>query len=103
MLRIAIALLTVALSIASAKSYTVNLFQPAVLAGTELKTGEYKLELDGDKIQLKNGKVLVEANVKVENAPERNRSTSMRLEDEGGRLHVKEIRLGGTNMKLVVN
>ena len=103
MLRIAIALLTVALSVASAKSYTVNLFQPAVLAGTELKTGEYKLELDGNKIQIKNGKLLVEANVTVENAPERNRSTSLRLEDEGGRLHIKEIRLGGTNMKLVVN
>lgn len=103
MLRITIALLTVALSMASAKSYTVNLFQPAVLAGTELKTGEYKLELDGNKIQIKNGKLLVEANVKVENAPERHRSTSLRLEGEGGRLHVKEIRLGGTNMRLVVN
>lgn len=103
MLRIAVALMTVALSVASAKSYTVNLFQPAVLAGTELKTGEYKLELDGTKIQIKNGKVLVEANVKVENAADRNRSTSLRLEEEGGRLHIKEIRLGGTNMRLMVN
>ena len=103
MLRIAVALLTVALSVASAKSYTVNLFQPAVLAGTELKTGEYKLELDGNKVQIKNGKVLVEANVKVDSAPDRNRSTSLRLEEEGGRLHIKEIRLGGTNMRLMVN
>ena len=103
MLRIAVALFTVALSVASAKSYTINLYQPAVLAGTELKTGEYKLELDGDKIQVKNGDVLAEANVKVENTPERNRTTSMRLEDESGRLHIKEIRLGGTNMRLLVN
>jgi hypothetical protein len=43
MMKIAVAFLTVALSMASAKSYSVNVFQPAVLAGTELETGEYKL------------------------------------------------------------
>ncbi len=103
MVRIAVAFLTLALSIAGAKSYTVNLFQPAVLAGTELKVGEYKLEINGEKVQLKNGRLLVEANVKVETTPERNGSTSLRLENNGGRLHIKEIRLGGTSMKLVVN
>jgi hypothetical protein len=103
MTRIAVAFLTMALSLAGAKSYTVNLFQPAVLAGTELKVGEYKLELNGDKVQLKNGRLTVEANVKVENTPEPNRSTSLRLEDNGGRLHIREIRLRGTSMKLVVN
>ncbi len=81
----------------------MNLFQPAVLAGTELKVGEYKLEINGEKVQLKNGRLLVEANVKVETTPERNGSTSLRLENNGGRLHIKEIRLGGTSMKLVVN
>lgn len=100
---VAVAFLTLALSTASAKSYTLNLFQPAVLAGTELKVGTYKLEINGDKIQLKNGTLLVEANVKVENTPEQNRSTSLRLEDNGGRFHVREIRLRGTSMKLVVN
>jgi len=103
MLRIAIAFLTMALSIASAKSYTVNVLQPAVLGGTELKAGEYKLEINGDKVQLKNGGRRVEATVKVETTPERNPSTSLRLENNGGRLHIREIRLAGTSMKLVVN
>lgn len=103
MLRIAVALLTVALSMASANTYRVNLFQPAVLAGTELKAGEYRLELDGGRIQLRNGQVLVEADVKVENVPQQHRNTSLRLENESGRMHIREIRLGGTNLRLVVN
>ncbi|MCC7173562.1 MAG: hypothetical protein IT159_00075 [Bryobacterales bacterium] len=103
MLRIAVVFLTVALSVASAKSYTVNLFQPAVLAGTELQAGQYKLEVDGSKIRLKNGPAAVEADVQVENTPQRHRSTSLRLERKDSRMHIKEIRLGGTNVQLVVN
>ena len=103
MMRFAVAFLTVALSMASAKSYTVNVFQPSVLAGTELKTGEYKLEILGDKISLKSGKLVVEAAVTVENMPAQNRTTTMRIDDNGGKLQIKEIRLGGTNLKLVVN
>ena len=101
--RIAVAFLTVALVLASAKSHTVNLFQPAVLAGTELKAGEYKLEINGDKIQFKSGKLQVEAGVTVENGSQSYRATTLRLEDSGGRLHIKEIRLGGTSTRLVVN
>lgn len=103
MIRIAVAFLTVALSMASAKSYTVNVFQPAVLAGTELKAGEYKLEILGDKISLRSGKVKVEAPVTVENMPAENRSTTMRIDIDGGKSSIREIRLGGTNLKLVVN
>jgi hypothetical protein len=103
MMRIAVAFLTLALSMAGAKSFTVTLFQPAALAGTELKTGEYRLELIGDKISLKNGKVVAEAAVTVENMPAENRSTTMRIDTTGGKFQIKEIRLGGTNLKLVVN
>ncbi|MFB3777669.1 MAG: hypothetical protein ACE141_08655 [Bryobacteraceae bacterium] len=103
MMKIAVAFLTVALSMASAKSYTVNVFQPAVLAGAELKAGEYKLEILGDKISMKSGKLKVEAPVTVENMPAENRSTTMRIDTDGGKPSIREIRLGGTNLKLVVN
>jgi hypothetical protein len=47
--------------------------------------------------------VTVEAAVTVENMPAQNRTTTMRIDDNGGKLHIKEIRLRGTNLKLVVN
>ena len=102
MLRVVVAFLTLALSVASAKVYTVETPVPVVLAGTELKAGTYALNLDGDKISIKQGKVAIEANVKVETAAEKNRSTSFRCEQVDGKYQVKEIRLRGTNLKLVL-
>jgi hypothetical protein len=81
----------------------VTLFQPSVLAGTELKAGDYKVEVKGDKVVLRNGKAETEASVKVENAPQKFSNTTVRFADEGGKFRITEIRLGGTNTKLVVN
>ncbi len=103
MRRIAVAFLTIGLAMASAKSYTVNIFEPAVLAGQELKAGEYKLELTGNKMTLKAGKQVAESNVTVENLPSPNPTTSMKMDTTAGKPQIKEIRLGGTKMKLVVN
>jgi hypothetical protein len=58
---------------------------------------------DGDKVVLKNGARLVETSVSVQNTDSKNASTSLRLEAENGKMHIKEIRLGGTNTRLVVN
>ena len=103
MLKTAIVFLTLALTMASAKSFTISIFEPAVLAGTELKAGEYKLELTGNKLVVKNGKQLLETNVTVENLPTPNQTTTMRIETVAGKREIKEIRLGGTDMKLVIN
>jgi hypothetical protein len=102
-MKLPVALLTLALGIASAKSYTVNLFQPAYLAGTELRSGEYKLEVLGNKVSFKNGSTAIEAAVTVENLPAENPRTTMRIDTTDGKNQIKEIRLGGTTMKLVVN
>ncbi len=102
-MKIAVAFLTLALAVASAKSYTVNVVRPTFLAGAELKAGEYRLEVNGDKILLINGVKVVQASVKVENTTEKNGSTTLRMEDQNGKLTITEIRLGGTNTKLVVN
>ncbi len=102
-MKLAVAFLTLALAAASAKSYTVNLFEPARLAGTELRSGEYKLEIIGNKVSLRSGKTMAEANVTVENLPSANPRTTMRIDTADGKNQIKEIRLGGTKMKLVVN
>jgi len=86
---------------ACAKTYTLTLFQPSVLAGTELKPGDYQLDLQDGKAIIKSAKQKVEAPVKVENAESKFSSTSVRYASAEGKPRIQEIRLGGTNLKLV--
>jgi hypothetical protein len=92
-----------ALAIASADTYRVTLFQPSVVSGTELKPGDYKLEVTDHKVVISKGKTSVEAAVKVEKADSKFKSTSVRYANGDGKLTVQEIRLGGTTTRLVFN
>ena len=89
--------------LASAKSYSITLFEPSVIAGTELKPGDYTLELKDEKVVIKKGKQTCEASVKVETADSKYSSTSVRYRNGDGKYHIQEIHLGGTTMKLVVS
>jgi len=97
------AFLVLALTVACAKTYYVTLYQPSVVAGVELKPGEYRLDLNGDKAILKNGKHRAEATVKVEDNGERYSRTSVRYSNGDGKFTIQEIRLGGTSLRLVFN
>lgn len=95
---------TLALAVASAaSSYHFSLFQTSTIAGKELKPGDYKLELNGDKAIIKVGKQTLEAAVKVENAGPKFSETSVRFGTANGKMTIEEIRIGGTNTKLVFN
>ncbi len=102
MYRIVVALLTLALGFASAKTYTLTLYQPSVVAGTELKAGEYRLEVNGTAIKIKRANIAVESAVRVEQSGEKFGSTSVRYTENGGKMHIREIRLGGTKTMLVL-
>lgn len=95
--------MVLAVSVASAKTYSITLFQPSVVAGTELKPGDYKLDVNGEKVVISKGSQKVESAVKVENNGERFRSTTVRYATGEGKYTVQEIRLGGTNTKLMFN
>jgi hypothetical protein len=104
MKRFVFVFLVLALAVASAKTYTVTLFQPAVVGGTELQPGEYKLDVQDTKvIVLKNGKQTAESSVKVETSESKYSTTSVRYTNGDGKYRVQEIRLGGTKTKLVFN
>ncbi|MBI3207831.1 MAG: hypothetical protein HYZ37_02895 [Candidatus Solibacter usitatus] len=79
----------------------VNLETNAVVAGKDLKAGNYKLELDGDKALLKNGKASAEADVRVEEARAKYAKTTTCCLSTDGKLHLKEIRVGGTNTRIL--
>ncbi len=96
--KILIAFSTLALAIASAApSYSIKLFDPATLNGTQLKPGEYRLEVKDNKAVLKLGKQVVEAPVTVENTPSKIGTTSVKSVNG----QIQEIRLGGTTTKLI--
>lgn len=99
--RLLILLVVLAVGIASAKTYSLTLFQPSLVAGTELKPGEYRVEVRDGKVVIRSGKLRVEAPVKVETAEAKFTSTSVRYAGGEGVARIQEIRLGGTNLKLV--
>ena len=88
-------------SIASAKTYSITLSSPATIGNSQLKSGEYKLELKGDHVLVKGGKVVDEFPVHVENEARKFDITSLTISSEGGSSRIQEIHLGGTTVKLV--
>jgi hypothetical protein len=92
-----------ALALAGVKTYTMDLYAPAMLGATELKAGEYRIQVDGDKVTVRAGKTAAEAAVKVETAASKCSATSVRLAESGGARRITEICLGGTTTRLVLS
>ena len=94
---------TVALVIASAagSGTKVTLFEKSFIGGEELKPGDYKIEVNGDRATIKNGKQTVEATVKTETGDQKFAATSVRYGSADGKYRVQEIRIGGTKTTLV--
>jgi hypothetical protein len=88
------------MALAAGKTYDLKLYEPAMVGNTELKAGEYRVEVTEGKATIKGGKVQKEAAVKVETADSKYNSTTVRL-SAGEKPQIKEIRLGGTKTKLI--
>lgn len=92
-----------AMATASAATFKVKLFEPAVVQGTELKPGEYTLEWTDTRLIIARGKTSVETPVQVETSDEKFSATTVRYSSSEGKQSLREIRLGGTKTKLVIN
>jgi hypothetical protein len=100
--RIALFFALVALALAAGKTYTITTYTTVTLGKTELKAGSYKLRmLDGNSVEI-DGKPNSKTAVRVETEKNKFGDTSLRMSTEGGKERVTEIRLGGTNTKLVI-
>jgi hypothetical protein len=95
--------LVAGLAVASARSYTVSLFAPAMVGATQLTPGDYKVEVNEQKVTIRNGKVQAESGVKVEQGDSKFDRTVVKYVNDGdGKvMHIQEIRIGGTKTKLV--
>lgn len=93
---------TLALTVASAATtYKVTLYQPSIVAGTELQPGVYKIEVKDTTAVISKGKQSVEAPIKSEAGDTKFASTTVRYKNGDGKYRVDEIRFGGTNTKIV--
>jgi hypothetical protein len=101
MRRILLSFVLAGLAIASAKSYKVKLFEPAMVGTTLLKPGEYQVEVVDQKAVIRNGKIESQAAVKVETGDVKYDVTSVQYSNGDGKMHVREIHLGGTKTRLV--
>ena len=89
------------LAIASAAQHRVTIFEESVVNGTTLKPGDYKLVIDGAKATLSRGKQTVEAPVSLQKSDAKYASTSVRYSSGSGANRVQEIRVGGTDTRVV--
>ena len=101
--KLLLAISVAGLALASAKSYSITLFQPAMFGGTQLSAGSYKIEVDGDKAVIHKGKDTCEAPVKVETADSKYSTTAVRFDNAGGQMRIQEVHVGGSKTKLVFN
>src|SRR5262249_30053852 len=88
---------------AAGADYRVTLHEKSIVSGTELAPGDYKLQVDGDKVKFMSKKQNAEATVKMESGTEKYRTTAVRYTNGDGKYKIQEIRLGGTTTKLVFN
>ena len=99
--RIVLCLVTAGLMLASAKSYSLDLFHAATVGNTELKAGEYQVQVIDQKAVITQGKLRVESPVTVGTADTKYQRTSVIVLDNNGKQRIQEIHLGGTTTKLV--
>ena len=94
--------LLAALATANAKTYSVELFEPSVVAGHELKAGTYHIDVMDSSIVIKGGKTPITVPAQLEKADTKYPTTSVRYEVSDGKREIKQIKLGNTNLKLVL-
>jgi len=98
--QVLISFAVVALSVASAETFKVNIIQPSVVKGTQLKAGDYQLDVKDNAVVIVKGKQKVEVPAKIENADRKFARTRILYHEDNGKFSIQEIQLGGTKTKL---
>lgn len=92
---------SLALLASAAPVYKVTLTAPAVIAGSVVKAGDYRIVVNGDKATLTTGKTSLEVPVKVETGNQRFQFTSVESSTVAGKNVLDDIHVGGTSTTLV--
>ena len=90
------------LAIASAKSYDIRLSSPTKAGNVELRTGEYKMKVEGSNAEFTKlgSSETFTIPVKIENSGKKHDYTSVETDKHNGTDRIKAIQLGGSNETL---
>jgi hypothetical protein len=86
---------------ANPNNFKVTLNHPTWVGGKLLKPGEYKIQVDGTKAMLKGDKESAETAVKMETGDKKYDSTTLNVRSNGDKNQLEDIRVGGSNTKIV--
>jgi hypothetical protein len=89
-------------AVGQAATYHVTLLKPTVIAGHELKPGDYKVEVNNNTAVISHGKQSVEAKVTTEAADKKFDATTVKYQMDGDKFKLREIGIGGSKTKLVI-
>jgi hypothetical protein len=92
---------SLALLASAAPVYKVTLTAPAVIAGSVVKAGDYRIVVNGDKATLTSGKTSLEVPVTVETGNQKFSFTSVESSMVAGKNVLDDIHVGGTSTTLV--
>jgi len=101
LIRFTFSFASLALLASAAPVYKVTLTESAVIAGSVVKAGDYRIVVNGDKATLTTGKTSLEVPVKVETGTQKFQYTSVESRTEAGKTILDDIHVGGTSTTLV--
>jgi hypothetical protein len=99
--RFAFSFASLALLASAAPVYKVKLTESAVIAGSVVKAGDYRIVVNGDKATLTSGKTSIEVPVKVETGTQKFQYTTVESRSQAGKNMLDDIHVGGTTTTLV--
>lgn len=90
------------MSMAIAKTYDISFSSPTKVGSVQLKPGDYRLSVSGNKATFTDVSTLkqVTTDVKVENTDTKFDETKVNTANDGGATVVKDIEIGGSKMKI---
>jgi len=98
-----LALSVFAVGVASAaSSHNVTLYNPVWVGATELKPGDYQVQVDNGKAVFKSKKNTVEVPAKTETGNAKYSATALNTSTSSGKATLEAIEIGGTKMKIVM-
>jgi hypothetical protein len=101
---LALTLTAMTLMVATAASaHRITLYQPSTVGTTELKPGDYKVEMKDGKVVISQGSTRVETDATIETNDNKFDRTSIRYASTDGKMKISEIRVGGSKQRIVVN
>jgi len=94
---------TFALGLAMAAStHHMTITSPTWVNGTELKPGDYRVQVEGNKATFTGKETNVEVPATVSEATQKYPTTSFRSDNVNGKQQLEEIQFGGTKTKIVL-